>query len=67
MAIADVYDALVSKRAYKERMSFEEADRIIMESMGSQFDKKLMPYYVAARPKLEAYYRESFENSNGSF
>jgi putative two-component system response regulator len=61
MAIADVYDALVSKRAYKERMSFEEADKIIMESMGRQFDKRLEPYYVAARPKLEAYYRASFD------
>lgn len=35
MAIADVYDALVSKRAYKERMSFEETDRIIMDGMGN--------------------------------
>jgi putative two-component system response regulator len=61
MSIADVYDALVSKRAYKERMSFEEADRIILEGMGTQFDKRLEPYYVAARPKLEQYYRESFD------
>jgi putative two-component system response regulator len=60
MAIADVYDALLSKRAYKDRMSFEEADKIIMESMGKHFDKRLEPYYVAARPKLEQYYRESF-------
>lgn len=56
MAIADVYDALVSKRVYKESMSFEAADRIIMEGMGSQFDKSLEPYYVAARPHLEEYY-----------
>ncbi|SDA10434.1 HD domain-containing protein [Ruminococcus sp. YE71] len=56
MAIADVYDALVSKRVYKESMSFEKADRIIMEGMGTQFDKRLEPYYVAARPNLEAYY-----------
>jgi putative two-component system response regulator len=61
MAIADVYDALVSKRAYKERMSFEEANQIIMEGMGRHFDKRLEPYYVAARPKLEEYYREAFE------
>jgi putative two-component system response regulator len=61
MSIADVYDALVSKRAYKERMSFEEADRIILEGMGTQFDKRLEPYYIAARPKLEQYYRESFD------
>ena len=56
MAIADVYDALVSKRVYKDSMSFEKADAIIMEGMGKHFDKKLEPYYVSARPKLEAYY-----------
>ncbi|MBP5184298.1 MAG: HD domain-containing protein [Lachnospiraceae bacterium] len=56
MAIADVYDALVSKRVYKERMSFEQADRIILEGMGNQFDSSLKPYYVAVRPRLEAYY-----------
>lgn len=56
MAIADVYDALVSKRVYKEKMSFEEADKIIKESMGSQFDPGLSKYYEAARPMLESYY-----------
>ncbi|MBP5529301.1 MAG: HD domain-containing protein [Lachnospiraceae bacterium] len=57
MAIADVYDALVSRRVYKESMSFEEADRIIMEGMGKQFDIRLKKYYEKARPRLEAYYR----------
>ncbi len=56
MAIADVYDALVSKRCYKESMSFEEADRIIMDGMGTHFDPQLKEYYVNARPRLEAYY-----------
>jgi putative two-component system response regulator len=56
MAIADVYDALVSKRVYKEKMPFEDADRIIMEGMGKHFDKRLEKYYVSARPALEAYY-----------
>ena len=57
MAIADVYDALVSRRVYKEKMSFEKANKIIMEGMGKQFDKKLEKYYTAARPKLEVYYK----------
>ena len=57
MAIADVYDALVSKRVYKEAFDFERADRIIMEGMGTQFDPALEPVYVNARPKLEAYYQ----------
>ena len=58
MAVADVYDALVSKRVYKDRMSFEKADSIMMESMGRHFDKRLEKYYVAARPGIEAYYIE---------
>ena len=58
MAIADVYDALVSKRVYKESMSFTQADSIIMEGMGKHFDKKLEPYYVRARARLEEYYSD---------
>ena len=56
MAIADVYDALVSRRVYKDAFSFEKADRILMEGMGKQFDPALEQYYIAARPRLEAYY-----------
>ena len=58
MAIADVYDALVSRRVYKESMSFEKADSIRMEGMGKHFDEKLKPFYIKARPKLEAYYKK---------
>lgn len=61
MAIADVYDALVSKRVYKDKFSFEDADRIMMESFGKHFDKRLEKYYVAAKPKLEAYYKHISE------
>ena len=64
MAIADVYDALVSKRVYKESMSFEQADTIMMESMGKHFDKQLEKYYISARPKLEAYYTSLGEQTN---
>ena len=56
MAVADVYDALVSKRVYKEAMSFENADSIMMESFGKHFDKQLEKYYLIAKPKLEEYY-----------
>ena len=57
MAVADVYDALVSKRVYKESMSFDQAHAIIMEGMGKHFDARLEPCYLAAKPRLEAYYR----------
>ena len=59
MALADVYDALVSKRCYKDQMSFEDAYDLIMDSMGSHFDPRLKPAFVACREKLERYYKTS--------
>jgi putative two-component system response regulator len=38
MAIADVYDALISRRVYKEGMSHEQAVAIIAEGRGKHFD-----------------------------
>ena len=58
MAVADVYDALVSKRVYKESMSFEKADSIMMESFGKHFDKDLEKFYLSARPAIEKYYTD---------
>ncbi len=59
MAVADVYDALVSKRCYKEPMSFDKARQVMLEGMGSQFDPGLESVFVACCPKLEAYYQEA--------
>ena len=59
MAIADVYDALVSKRVYKHEFSFNDAYRIIIENMGKQFDPGLEKYFARAREKIEAYYLDS--------
>lgn len=58
MSIADVYDALVSKRCYKERMSFEQAFEIIEEGMGKQFDDGLNKYFIKSRKILEDFYRD---------
>jgi len=58
MAIADVYDALVSKRVYKDEFSFDDAYRIIIENMGTQFDPGLEKYFVFARNRIEQYYIE---------
>lgn len=63
MAIADVYDALVSKRVYKDEFSFDDAYRIIIENMGKQFDPGLEKYFARAREKIENYYRD-IKNKN---
>ena len=52
MAVADVFDALVSKRSYKEPFSFEEAINIIKESSGSHFDPKIVEAFLKAEPKI---------------
>ena len=59
MAIADVYDALVSKRVYKERMSFEKAAGIIQDGFGKHFDPSLEQGFTIARGRIEDYYREN--------
>ena len=46
MAVADVFDALVSKRSYKEPFSFEKAMSIIEEGAGTQFDPQIAMLFV---------------------
>lgn len=56
MAVADVYDALVSKRVYKEPMSYEKAAQIMQEGMGTQFDPNMYLVFLSCREALEHYY-----------
>lgn len=59
MAIADVYDALVTRRCYKGRETLNFAFDKIMGDMGRNFDPSLKPYVVNARSKMEDYYRNA--------
>ncbi len=56
MALADVFDALVSERCYKKKLSYDEAFEIIEESLGTHFDPELGKVFIKCRPELEAYY-----------
>jgi putative two-component system response regulator len=46
MAIADVYDALVSDRSYKRAFSHEEAVKMILEERGKYFDPVLVDLFL---------------------
>jgi putative two-component system response regulator len=46
MAIADVYDALISARPYKKAFTHDEAVKIITEGKGTQFDPVLTDLFV---------------------
>jgi putative two-component system response regulator len=46
MAIADVYDALVSERPYKKPFTHEQAMNIITEESGTHFDPKIVGAFI---------------------
>lgn len=46
VALADVYDALTSKRVYKAAFSHEEAKKIILEGRGTQFDPDIVDAFL---------------------
>ncbi len=56
MALADVFDALVSKRCYKDSFSYDKAFQIIEESLGTHFDPVLGKNFIACRNQLEELY-----------
>jgi putative two-component system response regulator len=47
VAVADVYDALVSKRVYKSGMTHEEAGQIIRDGAGKHFDPRVVEAFNA--------------------
>jgi len=62
MAVADVFDALISKRAYKPAMSCAEAGAIIVGQRGSHFDPDVVDAFQAGYDDFEAIagrYREA--------
>lgn len=46
MALADVYDALISRRVYKEGMPHEKAAAIIIEGRGKHFDPDVVDAFI---------------------
>ena len=52
MALVDVYDALISKRPYKEAFSPEKAVQILKEGSGTQFDPCLVDVFISASQRF---------------
>ena len=52
MAVADVYDALISDRPYKKAFPHEEAVKIMIDGKGTQFDPVLIDLFVKINDKL---------------
>lgn len=53
VALADVFDALTSKRPYKEAYGFEEAIKIIQDSSGKHFDPDVVNAFLKRKDKIK--------------
>lgn len=58
MAVADVYDALVSERVYKPAMSHNEAVSIITEESGKHFDPAVVAAFGDVAPQFAEIHRQ---------
>ncbi len=54
MAVADVYDALISNRVYKKGMPPAQAAKIVREGRGSHFDPDVVDAFIALQDQFEA-------------
>ena len=54
MALADVYDALISKRVYKLAMTHAEALTLIREGSGVHFDPELVRIFMSREEDVRA-------------
>ncbi len=54
MALVDVYDALTTKRIYKDASSHDEAVKIITSARGAHFDPQVVDAFVKIQNKFAA-------------
>ena len=55
VAIADAYDAMVTKRSYKAAMPLEKALAILVKDAGSHFDPSLVELFVSMKNNGKGY------------
>lgn len=53
MAVADVYDALISRRVYKAPMSHAQAVELIAHGRGQHFDPDIVDAFLAVRDQFQ--------------
>ena len=58
MAIADVFDALISKRVYKDAMDIDDAFAEISRCAGTHFDAEIVQIFIEMKPELTEYVKQ---------
>ncbi|GEC95508.1 MAG: hypothetical protein RLZZ220_2768 [Pseudomonadota bacterium] len=66
MALADVYDALISRRIYKPAMSHAQAAEIIVAGRGQHFDPDVVDAFLAIQDEFQAIARRFSDAEAGA-
>ena len=61
MAIADVFDAVSSKRCYRDAMAIDVCFQIIEDGAGKDFDPELVKLFFRAKKKVLEQYKQDQE------
>ena len=61
IALADVYDALTTKRFYKEAYSHNKSKKMIIELKGTHFDPEIVDAFLAVQDTFNRVRREKLE------
>lgn len=67
MAVADVYDALISRRTYKEPFSHERAVEIMKQGRGSHFDPDILDAFLEIQEEFRSIAQRFAEEGGESF
>ncbi len=63
MALADVFDALISRRTYKDAMSMASASAIIVEGRGTHFDPAIVDAFMRCQDDFAAIAQRYADNN----
>lgn len=64
MAVADVYDALITKRVYKKPFSHEKAVKIIIEGKGIHFDPDIVDVFITVADDFYKVFHKSNQHKS---
>lgn len=62
-AVVDVYDALRSKRPYKDEWTHEKASEVLIKDSGSHFDPEVVKIFLRLQDKFDSIYNESIKKA----
>ncbi len=66
-AIADVFDALTSKRTYKEASTIEESFTVIQENSGKHFDPVVVDAFLAIETEIRTIFTQHHDEGESLF